>query len=84
MKMIKVANFRGGDVARMVEHRTGTSLTQVRFPGAARDFFSPSQFSVQILLRVSAHPRVQSHAVKYMRTLKILWSVLEFGGLWKH
>ena len=31
----------GGDVAKLVEHRTGTLPTQVRFPGAARDF-SPS------------------------------------------
>ena len=26
------------DVAQLVEHWTGTPLTQVRFPGAARDF----------------------------------------------
>ena len=29
---------RGGEVAQLVEHRTGTLPTQVRFPGAARDF----------------------------------------------
>ena len=29
---------RGGDVAQLVEHRTGTPLIQVRFPGVARDF----------------------------------------------
>ena len=29
---------KGGDVAQLVEHRTVTPLTQVRFPGAARDF----------------------------------------------
>ena len=28
----------GGDVVQLVERRTGTPLTQVRFPGAARDF----------------------------------------------
>ena len=28
----------GGDVAQLVERRTGTPPTQVRFPGAARDF----------------------------------------------
>ena len=28
----------GGDVAQLVERRTGTPLTQVRFPGAVRDF----------------------------------------------
>ena len=31
-------DFRGGVVAQLVERRTGTPLTQVRFPGAARDF----------------------------------------------
>ena len=45
----------GGDVAQLVEHRTGTSLRQVRFPGAARDF-SPSQLSVQTLLRCPYNP----------------------------
>ena len=34
----------GGDIAQLVEHRTGTQPTQVRFPGAARDFFSPRIF----------------------------------------
>ena len=33
--------MNNGDVAQLVERRTGTPLTQVRFPGAARDF-SPS------------------------------------------
>ena len=28
----------GGDVAQLVERRTGTPLTQVRFPATARDF----------------------------------------------
>ena len=32
---------RGGDVAQLVEHRTGTPPTQVRFPGAAILFFPP-------------------------------------------
>ena len=31
----------GGDVAQLVERRTGTLPTQVRFPGVARDFFFP-------------------------------------------
>ena len=47
----------GGDVAQLVEHRTGTSPTQVRFLGAARDF-SPSADSPT----VSVHFRVQSHS----------------------
>ena len=36
-------------------------LTQVDFPGAARDF-SPSHLSVHTLLPVSVHPCVQLHA----------------------
>ena len=28
----------GGDVAQFLERQTGTPLTQVRLPGAARDF----------------------------------------------
>ena len=37
-----------GDVAQLVEHKTGTPLMQVWFPSAARDF-SPSHLSVQTL-----------------------------------
>ena len=39
----------------MVVNRRVTPLTQVRFPGAARNF-SPSQLSEQTLLHVSVHP----------------------------
>ena len=45
----------GRDVAQLLERRTGTPLRQVRFPGAARDF-SPSQLSVQTLLRCPYTP----------------------------
>ena len=62
---------RSEDVAQLVERRTGMPLSKVQFPGAARDF-SPSQLSVQTLLRVSVHPCEQSHAFTYVRTLKIL------------
>ena len=66
----------GGDVAQLVERRTGTPLRQVRFPGAARDSRPPppppSQLSVQTLLRVSVHPHVQWHALTSVSTLKIL------------
>ena len=36
----------GGDVAQLVERRTGTPLTRVRFRGAAKEWFSQSQLSV--------------------------------------
>ena len=47
--------LRGGNVAQLVENRTGSSPTQVRFPGAARDF-PLSQHSVHILLQRSYTP----------------------------
>ena len=34
----KIRNVMDGDVAHLVERRTGTLVTQVRFSGAARDF----------------------------------------------
>ena len=34
----KLLDVNFGDVAQLVEHRTGTPLKQVRFPGAAREF----------------------------------------------
>ena len=39
-----------GDVAELVEHRTGIPLMQIQFPGAASDF-STSQLSVQTFSR---------------------------------
>ena len=37
---VKERTTLGGDVAQLVEHRTITPLTYVRFPDAARDFAS--------------------------------------------
>ena len=63
-------NCGGGDVVQLVGHRTGTSPTQVRFPGVARDFFLlESSFSADSPT-VSAHPQVHSHALTSVRTLK--------------
>ena len=75
---------RGGDVARFVERRTAKPLRQVRFPGVARDFFlQESTFSADSLT-VSVYPRAQPHALISVLKLKILLSMSEFGGLWKH
>ena len=73
----------GGDVAQLTECWTDTPLTQVRFPGAARDFSPESTFSADSPA-VSVHPRVQSHPLTLVRALKVLKSMSEFGGLWKH
>ena len=40
--------FMGGDVAQLVEHWTGTLATQVRFPGAARDFSHRVNFQCRL------------------------------------
>ena len=53
-------------------------------PWCGKGFFSQSQVSVHTLLRVSVHPRVQSHALASVCILKILSSMSEFDGLWKH
>ena len=76
-------NFMVGDAAYLVEHWTGTLLTLVRFPGAARDFSPESTFSVDSLT-VSVKPHVQLHAFTSVCMLKIPQSMSEFGGLWKH
>ena len=49
-------------------------------PMCGKGFFSKSQLSVQTLLE-SVHPRAQSHAFTFVRTLKIPWSMSEFGEL---
>ena len=40
----------------MVEHRTGTLLTQVQFPGAARDFSPRVNFQCKLSEGVRTHP----------------------------
>ena len=59
-----------GDVAQFVERRTGTSPTQVRFPGAARDLSPRVNFQYRLSYGVRTL-RVQSHAFTSVRTLKI-------------
>ena len=73
----------GWDVAQLVENQPGTSLTQVRFSGAARDFSQESIFSANSPT-VSVHSRVKSYAFTSVPTLKIPYSMSAFGGLWKH
>ena len=43
-----------GDVAQLAEHRTGTPPTQVRFHGAARDFYP--RVNSQCRLSYGVHP----------------------------
>ena len=46
----------GGDVAQLVERRTGTPQTQVRFPGAARDFSPRVNFQRRLSYGVRTPP----------------------------
>ena len=41
--------IQGGDKAQLVEHRTSTLLTQVRFPGVATDFSPRVSFQCRLL-----------------------------------
>ena len=64
--------------------RTGTPLTQVRFPGAARDFSPRVNFQCRLSFGVRTPPvcnRMQLHRCARSRSCK---STSEFGGLWKH
>ena len=45
-----------GEVAQLVEHRTGTLPTQVRFPGAAKDFSPRVNFQCRLSYRVRTPP----------------------------
>ena len=40
--------YWGGDVAQLVERRTGTPLRQVRFTGAAKDFSDSVNFRCRL------------------------------------
>ena len=46
----------GGDVAQLVQHRTGTSPTQVRFPGAASRFSPRVNFQCRLSYGVRTPP----------------------------
>ena len=74
-------SFQFWGVAQLVKRRTGTPLTQVRFPVAAGDFPPGVNFQCRLCY---VHLRVQSHALTSVWTSKILGSMSEFGGLWKH
>ena len=56
-----------------------------RFDSPVRQgiFLLRSTFSADCLT-VSVQSRIQSHVFTSVRTLKIPWSMSEFGGLWKH
>ena len=55
-KICCAANSGDGDVAQLVEHRTGTLPALVRFPGAARDFFLRVNFPCRLSYGVRTPP----------------------------
>ena len=67
----EVASNVSGDVAQLVRASDRHAADAGSIPRCGKGFFSQSQFSVQTLLRVSVHPRVQSHALTSVNMLKI-------------
>ena len=55
-KKKKKAENKGRDVAQLVEDRTGTSPSQVRFPGAARDFSPRVNFQCRLFYDARTPP----------------------------
>ena len=71
-----------GDVAQLVEQWTGTSLTQVRFPGAARDF-SPTVNIQCRLLRCPYTPvcnRTHQHLCACEKSCSLCQSSVNYGN----
>ena len=54
--IIHIPQYRGWDVAQWVEHRIGTLPTQVRFPGAARNFSPRVSFQFRLPYGVRTPP----------------------------
>ena len=76
--------LRDGDIAQLVRASDRHVADAGLIPHRGKGFISQSQLSVQTLLRVSGYSCVQSHALTSVRTLKVLWSMSELVGLWKH
>ena len=70
------------DVAQLVKHRTGTLLTQVRIPGAARDFFPRVSFQCRLSYGVRTPPcaRACINICAHVRDLVVhvrVWWIME-------
>ena len=69
---------RGSSVSRASDRHAADAGS---IPQCGEGIFLPESTFSADSLTVSGHPRVQSHAFTSVRTLKILQSVSEFGGL---
>ena len=71
----------GLDVARLVEHRTGTPLTQVRLPGAARDFSPRVNFQCRLSYGVRTPPcaiacmNIYAHVKDHVVRARVRWII---------
>ena len=74
-------NTEVGDVAQLVRASDRHAAESGSIPRCGKGFFSQSHLSMQTLLRVSVHPRVQLHALTSVRTLKILQSMSDLSGI---
>ena len=72
---------RGGDVAQLVKRRTGTPLTQVRFPSAARDFSPGVNFQCRLSYGVCTPPcaiawiNIRAHVKDPLVHVRVRWTV---------
>ena len=53
-------------------------------PGGARDFLPRVTFQCRLFFSVSIRPPMQSHALTFVRIIKILQSMSDCVGLWQH
>ena len=81
-EQVNIIYFGGGDVAQLVERRTGTLLRQVRFPGAARDF-SPRvnfqcrlSYGVRTLLCATAYINICVHVKDSVAHVRVRWNMV--------
>ena len=70
---------KGGDVVQLVQRRTDTPLTQVRFPGAARDFSLRVIFQHRLFFGVRTPPctiaciYICAHVKDPVVHVRVLW-----------
>ena len=69
---------RGGDVAQLVERRTGTPLMQIRFPCAARDLsprvnFSADSYGVRTIQCAFAYINICAFVKDPAVYVKVRW-----------
>ena len=78
---ISSRGYRNGDVTQLVEHRTGTPLTQVRFPGAARNLSPRVNFQRRLSYGVRTPPcamaciNIYAHVEDPVVHVRVRWTM---------